>query len=335
MDMKMHRKWLIGQSWLRYIFSISALWSCKSHCSFKTMELSPQLTAEDAEMLETFKQMGPLLAQERYARPDAARENKKHKPNGAQPAEPEGDMMHLLKVMGQLLLRVDAEQQALKRQDSWICFMQTEPQALLPSLVLKAAEWKQQLTVKQENTDQNFTPLRCYLTQHMATTLNQRVTRLAKCSNEDPLKKVALDQGVLTPEGNFLFQRWSTQAQGLQTTSQTPISLTRMVKYTEQLMDILKDPCATVRFHSLRPMSTEAVVLWMWQISMRSDDLQVLLTTLQGCTVWALLGLSMKPHALYQSKQGQHLQALLGKGQGKQPGKGRGKHHHKTVSKQK
>ena len=61
-----------------------------------------------------------------------------------------------------------------------------------PALVQKAAEWKQQLTVKQENTEQTFLPLRCHLTQLLAATLNQRVTRLAKCGNEDPLKKVAL-----------------------------------------------------------------------------------------------------------------------------------------------
>ena len=138
----------------------------------------------------------------------------------------------------------------------------------------------------------------------------------------------------MTPEGHFLFQRWSTQAQSLKTTCQEPISLQRMVKYTEQLMDILKDPSATVKLHSLRPMSADAVVPWMWQISMRADDLQILLTTLQGCTVWALLGLSMKPHALYQSKQGQQLQSLLGKGHGKAPGKGRGKHLSKSTPKQ-
>ena len=105
------------------------------------------------------------------------------------------------------------------------------------------------------------------------------------------------------------------------------------MKYSEQLIDILKDTCVTVKFHSLRPMSKEAVVPWLWQISMRSDDLQVLLTTLQGSTVWALLGMSMKPHALYQSKQGQQLQAMLGKGQGKTQGKGRGKHQNKTSPK--
>ena len=203
MAMKMHRNSLTDQSWLRFTCSTSALLPYKLHCFFKIMDYSPHFTAEDSAMLETFKQMGSLLTQERYARPDVARESKKHKPNGATPEEPDVATLPLLRAMGQLLLRVDAEQQALKRQDSWICFMQTEPQALLPALVQKAAEWKQRLTVKQETPEVPFLPLRCYLAQHLAATLNQRVTRLASCGNEDPLKKVALDQGVLTRKASL------------------------------------------------------------------------------------------------------------------------------------
>ena len=156
------------------------------------MDYTPQLSAEDSEMLETFKQMSPLLRVDRYERPEEDRDTKKLKKDQRKNDASNVDANKLLQVMGQLLLKVDAEQQALKRQDSWICFMQTEPRALLPALVQKAAEWKQQLTVKQENTEQTFLPLRCHLTQLLAATLNQRVTRLAKCGNEDPLKKVAL-----------------------------------------------------------------------------------------------------------------------------------------------
>ena len=145
-----------------------------------------------------------------------------------------------------------------------------------------------------------------------------------------PTEESGPGSGSSDPEGQFVFQRWSPQAQSLKSTGQTPISLQRMAKYTEQLMEILKDPSATVKFTSLRPMSADAVVPWIWQISMRADDLQILLTTLQGCTVWALLGLSMKPHALHQSKQGQQLQTMLGKGQGKAPSKGKGKHQNKA-----
>lgn len=103
------------------------------------------------------------------------------------------------------------------------------------------------------------------------------------------------------------------------------ISLHRMIKYGKQLQDILKDPSNTIRFHSLKPMAEEAVIPWMWQISMRADDLQVLLTTLQGSTAWGLLGMSLKPHSQGQSRPAQHLQELMGKGVGKTKGRSKGK----------
>ena len=52
------------------------------------MATETQLAAEDTEMLETFKYLGPLLTMEKYERPDGARENKKAKET-AKKAEPE------------------------------------------------------------------------------------------------------------------------------------------------------------------------------------------------------------------------------------------------------
>jgi hypothetical protein len=109
---------------------------------------------------------------------------------------------------------VDAEQQALKRQDSWICFMQTEPQALLPFLMQKAAEWKQKQNQKpqtDQHQDPNYMPLRCYLTQHLRKTFLARLHKLAQCNETDPLRVVALQHGLLTPENAFPFQKWNPQ----------------------------------------------------------------------------------------------------------------------------
>ena len=142
------------------------------------------------------------------------------------------------------------------------------------------------------------------------------------------MKVVAIKHGLLTPDNTFPFQKWSHHTQGLRTTSQAPITLQRMIKYGEQLQDILRDPQVTIRFHSMKPMAEDKIIPWLWQISMRADDLQVLLTTLQGSTVWGLLGMSLKPHSLGQSRPAQHLQELLGKGQGKHSKKGRSKGHH-------
>ena len=73
--------------------------------------------------------------------------------------------------------------------------------------------------------------------------------------------------GSHDPRGTFPVPTLEHPSSEPQDDVSEPISLQRMVKYTEQLMDILKDPSATVKFHSLRPMSADAVVPWMWQIS--------------------------------------------------------------------
>ena len=222
-------------------------------------------------MLETFKYLGPLLTMEKYERPDGARENKKAKET-AKKAEPEQGTVQLLRAMGQLLLKVDAEQQALKRQDSWICFMQTEPQALLPSLIQKANAWKQQQKMKTEPTQEiNPVPLRSHLTLHLAESFLFRVQRLAQSSDTDQLKVVAHKHGMLNRDNAFPFQRWSPRLQGLRTTTQEPIPLPRMVKYGEQLLDLMKDPSMTIKFHSMRPQAEAPVIPWMWQISMPAN----------------------------------------------------------------
>lgn len=125
-------------------------------------------------MLETFKHLGPLLKLDRYERPSS----KIPKRKSSRPWDSSC---------------VDAQ------QDSWICFMQTEPQALLPSLIQKAAEWRQEEMMKEEQAlDTSYMPLRCYLTQHLGETFPARLHRLAQSSETDPLKVAAIKHGMLT-----------------------------------------------------------------------------------------------------------------------------------------
>ena len=110
-------------------------------------------------------------------------------------------------------------------------------------------------------------------------------------------------------------------------TKQAAIPLKRMLAYTNQLCELVEDGDTIVKFHALSKADKIPTVPWLLQISMREDGLQTLLMTLQGSTVWGLLGTSLKPHTLNQSKQGMQLKELLGKGKGKQnrPQMGKGK----------
>ncbi|CAL1139466.1 unnamed protein product [Cladocopium goreaui] len=311
------------------IINTSVLWYCSLFiCFAKIMDAAPELSQEDSEMLDVFKHLSPLLKLQRFDRTDEGTESKKAKRDTAR-KEDTTEVMTLLTAMGHLLLRVDADQQAMKKQDSWICFMQTGSQALLPSLVLKATEWKSQQKELDQSKMEQYLPLRCFLAQHLADTMLNRLTKLAQCAETDQLKMLARQHGVLTQDNAFPFRKWNPHAQELRQTGQSPIPLKRMIKYAEQLVEILKDPSVTIRFHSMKPTSKDSsqdpIIPWMWQISMRADDLQVLLTTLQGSTMWSLLGMSMKSHAQTQSKPALALRDLMGKGSGKSKSKGKTK----------
>lgn len=64
---------------------------------------NPVYTAEDSEMLETFRHLGPLLKLDRYDRPDAVRAPKKAKREQHSPVTSEGDTKKILQVIGPAL----------------------------------------------------------------------------------------------------------------------------------------------------------------------------------------------------------------------------------------
>ena len=97
-----------------------------------------------------------------------------------------------------------------------------------------------------------------------------------------------------------------------------------MLKYTEQLMKLAQDQQAVMKFQALKPSDSAKVVPWLMQISLRQDELQQLLLTLQGNTIWNLLGMQVKPHTLQQSRPAMILKGLLRKGQQKSHSKGKG-----------
>ena len=91
MEMKTQKNATPDSCWLRFICSISALRCSKWRCCLVTMNADSLYSAEDSEMLETFKQMGPLLNWDRYGRPDDDRDNKKAKKNKQEDEQQDGE----------------------------------------------------------------------------------------------------------------------------------------------------------------------------------------------------------------------------------------------------
>ena len=110
--------------------------------------------------------------------------------------------------------------------------------------------------------------------------------------------------------------------------AKTPLSMDRLLKQLQYLEELLEDSTHIVRFHSLKAQTT--VVPWYLQLSMRQEEVWIIMGELQQLSMWSLLGLSVKIHNQAQSRQAQLLQQCLqqqtkgGKSQGK--GKTAGKH---------
>ena len=180
----------------------------------------------DAEILEAFKAMGPLLLNDKFVRdPGTEKEPKKHKRNHVPENTAQApEVTKLVRLMGSMILRLDAEHQLMKRQDSFVFFLQTEEPALLPQLLLRAKAWHAQMKqrVQQPGDQPPYVPLRTVLFQDMATLLEDRVQKLSKANSQDPLWVTATTHGVLTSEGNFPFQRWCQQQKSLVLTKKDP-----------------------------------------------------------------------------------------------------------------
>lgn len=288
----------------------------------------------DAEILEAFKAMGPLLMPDKYLRDTKEEKDpKKHKREHPQENQTgTTDVAKLVRLMGSILLRLDTDNQLMRKQDSFVFFLQTAAPALLPHLMSKAKEWHTQMKLRTQATEEQppYTPLRMVLFQDLAIMMEDRVIKLSKAGPEDELWQTALNHGVITAEGSFPFQRWSQLQKTLVPMKKDHITMSRMIKYMEQLKQISTDQTAIQKFHALKPAENQQTVPWILQTGVRHDELQSLLEQLQGSTVWGLIGAAMKPHTQVQSKQCQELQQLLGKGKGKQKGnpskaKGQGK----------
>ena len=170
---------------------------------------------------------------------------------------------------------------------------------------------------------QEWKPLRVTLMHHLAMTLQQRLQKLYACQPTDALFQKAMEHHLLNAKGEFFFQRWDPTSRQLTQTDQAPIPMDRMRRYMDQLVETTQEAGNILKFHSLKASGEQAVTPWLLQISLRCDDLQVLLETLSGNKVWNLLGAALKPHTLSQSPQAEQLKVMLGKG--KSAGKGKHK----------
>ena len=111
----------------------------------------------------------------------------------------------------------------------------------------------------------------------------------------------------------------------MQRSKKEPLRMARMIQSVDQALDLMRDREILIQFKSLKPQKD--IVPWILQTHLRADSFWETLSMLSQNTVWTLLGATMKPHNLHQSRPAAALAEMLnlapkGKGKSKTNGKG-------------
>ena len=279
---------------------------------------------ETQELMATFSAMAPLLVQHNQKQKEDERGHKKaktqHRPQQEEPAQA---LPQVVMQMAKLLIRLDADQNLLRKQDSFVFYMQMEPESVIHVLTARAKAWHHEMSQETPMKTQEWKPLRVTLMHHLAKTLQQRLQKLYAVPADGCPVSEGHEHNLLNAKGEFFFQRWDPTSRQLTQTDQAPIPMDRMRRYMDQLVETTQEAGNILKFHSLKASGEQAVTPWLLQISLRCDDLQVLLETLLGNKVWNLLGAALKPHTSVKAPQAEQLKVMLGKG--KSAGKGKHK----------
>ena len=237
--------------------------------------------------------------------------------------------MGMMKVMATLILQHEKSIQLLHRQDSFIYFCQVSPQGAVPVLTQLAVDWK---NLKQQNPDSPAIPtMRTFLFRGMIKEVHLRVQKMGKSRKGEDLWDKAIQRGILQQDGSWTYQKWNPEEKRLVQAAKSALPMDRLLRQLQHMEELLEDNSHVIRFHSLKAQAT--IVPWYLQISMRQEELWLILGELQQLGMWSLLGLSMKAHSQSQSKQAQLLQQCLHQNGPKNKGRGKGKHQGKTKTK--
>lgn len=282
------------------------------------------------QMKEVLVGFAPILMTDKGRRQNEEEENprRQKQPRGAQqeqtmpPWQDGSDRDQTVQTLCSLVLKLDREMNQLRRQDTWIIFMNQDQRGILMKLLAETQKWH---TAGQ--TSPPTQPLRFVLVQTLFAELRDRLQKVHRLQEADPLKKTLQDKQVLSPDGVWAYLRWDPQKMCLTKTDKPGLTMKAALGLMDELNENLTEPTDIVRFNSLRRKEDMKDIPWMLTVSLRSDHLWRALTTLNYNSLWTLLGASAKPHTLQQSKQADFLSHQVYPENVRQSqAKGKGKH---------
>lgn len=159
-----------------------------------------------------------------------------------------------------MVFKLDQENQALRRQDCYILFMQNY-KALLPHLVEKAKQWHHQMSQSDQAMKDvvTYVPLWAVLMQALAQTLQTRLVKFSQCEQTDRSFSWRCNTDWFTRTGH------SHSTVGMCSRRNYWKRISRRSQCTEcsSTLHSWWKVEATVKFHSLRSQETKATVPWL------------------------------------------------------------------------
>ena len=282
------------------------------------------------QVLETFHTLAPLLDPSLKLTPNP---NGGKRPRKGAPKEQEStggeegakalQVLPLLKMMSQLLIRHDQELSNLRKMDQFIFFLSRDKTGALQHLLSSTGRWRQQV----EAASMAQMPLRQFLTMELLHLLRQRWEKLMESQDTEQLFLTSVEKGVILQDRSFPFHRWDPIKQQLYLDKKTPISGTLMGQHLAELEEMVKDQTLIQQFHALKPSSDPEIKIipWRMQLNLRADRPYELMLRLSYNSVWMLIGATLKPHSQGQSGLAHALQRKMNPRMAKGQGRGKGK----------
>lgn len=220
------------------------------------------------------------------------------------------DLPKVLSMLCQLTLRHERDLNCLHQQNTYILFLSTGQDSLMPQLLQASATWK-----KQQESHQASQSLRQCLTLNMMQTLIQRVTKVMESKKEDQLWKSSLQSKIILQDSSWPFLKWDHTKKTLELDSKGgSITMKEMMQTLEQIYKLMERPEAIIRFHALHSKTKAAPVIpWRLELDMKDHRLHTLLMTLVNNSVWQLIQVRLKPHHQLQSRLADDLMKLTRK----------------------
>ena len=147
-------------------------------------QLAKMTQSETTELQDSFM----ALAQHVAASPkpsDEDRQTKKAKVKH-QAVEGQEGQTKLIQLMASMIIRLDHDAQLLRKQDSYVFFLQMESEGIVHELLKQGKMWHHKIQNPTTMDTETQKPLRVVLIQKLVSALHHRLDQLSRCTTEDP-----------------------------------------------------------------------------------------------------------------------------------------------------